>query len=118
MSDHVIPARVYYMVFATLLLLTLVTVEVAFYDLGILTFQVALLIATTKATLVILYFMHVRYGGGLTGIFVAAGFIFLAILIAFTLFDLVSRPWQYQPDDSGFSLYFAPLQPGLEALRH
>lgn len=103
MSEHVLPRRVYYMVFATLLLLTLITVEVAFYDFGWLTFQVALLIASTKALLVILYFMHVKYSGGLTGIFVASGFIFLAIMMAFMFADLKSRPWQYQPDDSGFS---------------
>jgi cytochrome c oxidase subunit IV len=103
MSDHVLPRRVYYMVFATLLLLTLITVEVAFYDLGWLSFQVALVIASTKALLVILYFMHVRYSGGLTGIFVAAGFVFLAIMMVFTMTDQETRPWQYQPDDSGFS---------------
>ncbi len=103
MSEHVLPRRVYYMVFATLLLLTLITVELAFYDLGWLSFQVALMIASLKATLVILYFMHVRYSSGLTGIFVAAGFVFLAIMMLFTLADLETRPWQYQPDSSGFS---------------
>jgi len=103
MSAHVVPKKIYYMVFATLLLLTLITVEVAFYNLGILNFEVALGIAVTKATLVILYFMHVRYSSGQTAIFVASGFIFLAILLAFTFADLKSRPWQYQPDGTGFS---------------
>ncbi|UCF36045.1 MAG: cytochrome C oxidase subunit IV family protein [Acidobacteriota bacterium] len=104
MSEHSIPARIYYLVFATLLLLTLITVEVAFYDLGILTFGVALGIACFKAALVILYFMHVRYSSGLTGIFVAAGFVFLAIMLTFFLLDASSRDWQYQPDSSGFSM--------------
>jgi cytochrome c oxidase subunit 4 len=104
MSEHKIPKRVYYLIFATLLLLTVITVEVAFYDMGILSFPVALGIACFKSTLVILYFMHVRYGSGLTGLFVSAGFIFLAILVVFTLLDLNTRDWQYQPDESGISL--------------
>jgi len=48
--------------------------------------------------------MHVRYSSGLTGLFVSAGFIFLAILLAFTLLDLNTRDWQSQPDESGISL--------------
>jgi cytochrome c oxidase subunit IV len=108
MSQHVIPKRIYYLVFVALLMLTVLTVEVAFVDLGWMNFEIALGIACFKATLVILYFMHVRYSTGLTGIFVAAGFIFLAILIALTLGDVETRPWQYQPDPSGISL-FLPL---------
>lgn len=108
MSEHSISTRVYYLVFATLLLMTMITVEVAFFDLGILSFSVALVIACFKAMLVILYFMHVRYSSGLTGIFVAAGFIFLAIMLTFTLLDSASRNWQFQPEETGFSL-FLPL---------
>lgn len=104
MSGHKIPSRIYYLIFATLLLLTMITVEVAFYDLGILSFPVALGIACFKSTLVILYFMHVRYSSGLTGLFVSAGFIFLAIMLVFTLLDLGTRDWQFQPDESGISL--------------
>jgi cytochrome c oxidase subunit 4 len=104
MSHHTIPSRVYYLIFATLLLLTLITVEVAFYNLQILSFPVALAIACTKATLVVLYFMHVRYSSGLTGLFVSAGFIFLAIMLVFTLADLLTRDWQYQHDGTGISL--------------
>ena len=104
MSEHRIPKRVYYLIFATLLLFTMITVEVAFFDIGILSFPVALGIACFKSTLVILYFMHGRYSSGLTGLFVSAGFIFLAILLAFTLLDLNTRDWQSQPDESGISL--------------
>jgi cytochrome c oxidase subunit 4 len=104
MSDHVLPRGIYYLIFATLLLLTLITVEVSFYDLGILSFQVALLIASTKAMLVILFFMHVKYESGLTALFVGAGFVFLAIMLLFILGDLLSRGWQYQPESAGFSL--------------
>jgi cytochrome c oxidase subunit 4 len=105
MAGHKIPTRIYYLVFATLVLLTLLTVEVAFYDLGLLSFWVALGIASTKGTLVVLYFMHVRYSSGLTGIFVASGFTFLAIMLLFFLIDQYSRDWQFQPDATGFSLF-------------
>ena len=104
MSHHIVSRRVYALIFATLLLLTLITVEVAFYDFGLLNFTLGLVIASSKATLVVLYFMHVRYSSGLTGVFVAAGFIFLAILLTFLFADLLSRGWQYQPESSGFSM--------------
>jgi cytochrome c oxidase subunit 4 len=61
MSQHVVPAKIYAVIFATLLLLTLVTVDVATYNFGMMNIYIALAVATTKATLVILYFMHVRY---------------------------------------------------------
>ena len=108
MSDHVIPKSVYAMIFVTLLILTLLTVEVSFWNLGILNFHMALLIASTKSMLVILYFMHVRYKSGLTGLFVATGFIFLGFLLIFTLADLFTRSWQYQPDTSAFSMLILP----------
>lgn len=90
---HIVPKRIYYLVFATLFLLTLVTVDVAFYDLGLLSLPVALLIATGKATLVIVYFMHVRYSSPLTWIFAGAGFFWFLILIGLTLSDYLTRHW-------------------------
>jgi cytochrome c oxidase subunit 4 len=97
MAQHVLPQRVYILVFVTLLLLTLVTVEVAFLNLGLLNFPLAFTIATCKASLVILYFMHVRYGSRLTWVFAGAGFLWLAILIAFTMSDIRTRSWQSAP---------------------
>ncbi len=91
--QHIVPRRVYYLVFATLLLLTLVTVDVAFYNLGFLSTPVALAIATCKALLVIFYFMHVRYSPPLTWAFAGAGFLWLLILIALTLSDYLTRNW-------------------------
>lgn len=104
MSTHPDLFRIYSLIFVTLLILTVLTVEAAFFGMGWLNFPLALGIACFKSTLVLLYFMHARYSGGLTGIFVAAGFIFLAILLLFTLTDLGTRDWQYQPDSAGFSL--------------
>ena len=91
MSQHVIPQRIYILVFVTLLLLTLVTVDVAFYDAGWLNLYIALTIATCKALLVILFFMHVRYSPRLTWVFVGAGFFWLVILFVFTLGDYLTR---------------------------
>jgi cytochrome c oxidase subunit 4 len=88
---HVVPLRIYLAVFATLLVLTAVTTAVAFVDLGRMNVVIMLTIAVTKATLVILYFMHVRYADRLTWLVVGSGFVWLLLLIGFTMSDLVTR---------------------------
>ena len=94
MTEHVVPhVRIYWVVFITLLLLTLVTLDVAFYNVGAMNIYIALAVATTKATLVLLYFMHVRYAPPLTAVFAGVGFIYLIILLAFTLSDFLTRAW-------------------------
>ena len=93
MSAHVVPRKVYYAVFAALLVLTAVTTAVAFVDLGPGNTVVALGIAFLKATLVALFFMHVKYSPRLTQVVVAGGIFWLAILILLTLSDFVSRGW-------------------------
>ncbi len=93
MSEHVVPFKIYAVIFATLLLLTLVTVDVATYNFGMMNIYIALAVATTKATLVILYFMHVRYAPALVAVFAAAGFVWLVLLIGFTLSDFITRGW-------------------------
>ncbi len=93
MSQHIVPMRVYFVIFFALMILTATTVWVAFFDLGPVNDAVALGIASTKAMLVILYFMHVRYSSRLTWIFAAVGFFFLFILLAFTLSDVLTRDW-------------------------
>ncbi len=92
-STHVLPLRIYFGVFLALLVLTGTTVAVAFVDLGPLNNVVALGIATFKAMLVILYFMHVRYATRLTGIVLVSGFFWLAIMVGLTLSDYVTRGW-------------------------
>ena len=93
MSEHVVPRKVYYAVFAALLVLTAVTTAVAFVDLGPWNTVVALGIAFLKATLVALFFMHVKYSPRLTQVVVAGGLFWLAILIVLTLSDFMSRGW-------------------------
>lgn len=90
---HVMPRRVYYAVFATLIVFTAVTVAVAYLDLGPLNTVVAMAIASTKATLVMLYFMHLRYSDRLTWLMIAAAVAWLGLLIIITLSDYASRGW-------------------------
>jgi len=91
MARHIVPTRVYYFIFIALLILTGTTVWVAFIDLGVMNNVVALGIATLKAMLVVLYFMHVRYSSKLTWVYLAAGFLFLVILLSFTMSDFLTR---------------------------
>jgi cytochrome c oxidase subunit 4 len=81
----------YRAVFVTLILLTAVTVWVAFMDLGAMNNVVALGIATIKATLVLLYFMHVLHSSTLTKVAIAGGIVFFVILVVFVLADTVTR---------------------------
>ena len=93
MSEHIIPARTYVLVCAALLTLTLLTYAVAQIDLGPWNTVVALGIALIKASLVILFFMHVRYSSPLTVVFILGGLLWLGILMAGTLNDFVTRSW-------------------------
>jgi cytochrome c oxidase subunit 4 len=102
MSQHVVPVRTYLAVFATLLVLTFVTVAAARLDLGEpdvggvripVNVIVALSIACLKAVLVILFFMHVKYSGHLVQLVVASAFVWLFILVAITMSDYLSRGW-------------------------
>jgi cytochrome c oxidase subunit 4 len=92
-SIHVVPLRVYLLVFASLLVLTATTVAAAFVDLGTLNNVVAMGIAALKATLVVLFFMHVRYSTRLTGLVIGSGLFALAIMIGLTLIDYATRGW-------------------------
>ena len=90
---HVAPKSMYYAVFLALLVGTGLTVAAAFIDMGAMNNVVMLAIAGIKATLVILFFMHVRWSTRLTWVTVAAGFFWLLILFGLTMTDYVSRGW-------------------------
>jgi cytochrome c oxidase subunit 4 len=83
----------YYLVFLALLVGTALTVAVAFVDLGALNNVLMLGIAMTKALLVILFFMHVRWSTRLTWVVVASGFFWLLILFGLTMMDYLTRGW-------------------------
>ena len=93
MTEHVVPTKVYFRVFAALLVLTATTTAISFLDLGPWNTVAALAIAFFKATLVVLFFMHVKYSPRLTQITIAGGLFWLAILLALTLSDFLSRGW-------------------------
>jgi cytochrome c oxidase subunit IV len=97
MSGHVSPKSTYYAIFGALMVFTAITVGAAFVNLGALNFPVAISIAITKATLVILFFMHVKYSSRLTKMVVGMSFFFLGILFALTLTDYLSRGWYASP---------------------
>ena len=96
-TDHILPRSLYLGIFAVLMVLTMVTVGVAYVNLGQLNIVVALTVAIIKATLVVLYFMHVRYGSRLTWVFIGAGVFWLLILLTFLLTDYSSRGWMSLP---------------------
>ncbi len=93
MSGHVSPKSIYYSIFAALMVLTAITVAAAYVNLGQLNAPVALAIATFKATLVVLFFMHVKYSSRLTKLVVATSLFFLFILLAETMMDYATRGW-------------------------
>jgi cytochrome c oxidase subunit 4 len=94
MSGHIVPQKLYFTIFAILIGLTALTTWVASVHIASpWNTVVALAIAVCKATLVILFFMHIKYSSNLTRIAVVAGFFWLAILLTLTLSDILTRSW-------------------------
>jgi cytochrome c oxidase subunit IV len=90
---HIIPRRTYYIIFGVLMLCTYLTWQVAYFDLGPLNTVAALGIAFFKATLVVLFFMHVKYSTRLTWAVVLGSIFWLGILLTLTMNDYVTRLW-------------------------
>lgn len=93
MSEHIVHRKVYFSVFGALLVGTALTVLAAQVDFGRMNDVVAMSIALVKMTLVLLFFMHVRYSSRLIWVIVSAMFFWLVILLALTLTDYGSRTW-------------------------
>jgi cytochrome c oxidase subunit 4 len=93
LAQHIVGPRVYVTILFALLVGTALTVWASFVDLGVWNPVIALAIATTKAVLVVLYFMHVRYSSRLTMLTVGAGIFMFLVLISLTLADYISRAW-------------------------
>jgi cytochrome c oxidase subunit 4 len=94
MSEHIVQPRVYVAVFLALIVGTILTAWVAFFNFpGPLNAVVALTIAVIKATLVVLYFMHVRYSPRLIALVIASALFWLALLFALTISDYSTRGW-------------------------
>ena len=101
MSDHVSPVSLYITIFFALMIGTALTVAAAFVNLGTFNFPVAMLIAVIKASLVVWFFMHVKYQSHLTKLALATGLFFLVILVGETMIDYVSKS-------------FTPMPPSIE----
>jgi cytochrome c oxidase subunit IV len=94
MSEHIVtPTRTYVAVFVSLLVLTGLTYLAAIHDFGWMNTPIALGIALLKASLVVIFFMAVRYNTPLTKVVVVAGFLWLFILFGLTLNDYLTRSW-------------------------
>ena len=93
-SQHIVPIRTYFVIFGLLMLGTYLTVQAAFLDLGVFNTPIALAIAIIKATVVVLYFMHVKYSPRLTMLVVIGSVLWLGILLVMTLGDYVTRSWR------------------------
>ena len=94
MTEHIVPKRTYYIIFGILMLCTYITVQVAFFDLGAFNIVAALAIAVLKATLVVLFFMHVKYSTRLTWAVVVGSIFWLGILLVLTMGDYLTRSWR------------------------
>jgi len=94
MSEHIVPVKIYVTIFLALLVGTALTVIAAFMDFPWqLNTIVALTIATAKATLVVLYFMHVRYSTRLVWVIIGAALFWMGIMFALTFSDYWTRDW-------------------------
>jgi cytochrome c oxidase subunit 4 len=92
-DHHVVSPLEYSFVYAALIVGTVLTVIAAQFELGVFNPIVALGIACTKAVIVILFFMHVKYQSNLVKVTVGAGFFTFIVLITMTLVDYMSRAW-------------------------
>lgn len=92
-ENHIVSPKIYAIIFGLLILCTALTVAASYLELGTFNAVVALGIAIFKATIVVLFFMHVKYSSRLTKLTVAAGFFTFIVLLTMTLTDYVSRAW-------------------------
>jgi len=90
-TDAKTEARKYTLNLITLLILTLITVGASYIDFGQGNVVIALAIATVKATLVALFFMHLAHDKPVNGLIAVAGFIFLGLFLMFDLIDVTTR---------------------------
>jgi len=91
MSEHTVSRNVYFAVFGALIVLTVLTTAVAMVDLRVFNPIVAMTIAVTKATLVVLFFMHLRYSSRVTQLVAGAAIFWLILLFGLTLSDYLTR---------------------------
>ena len=92
-QHHVTPLSIYFGVFIALMVLTVLTVWVSTQHFGAWNVPIAMAIAIAKATLVILFFMHVIHSTRLTWVVIGSAILWLGVLFVLTFSDYVSRSW-------------------------
>ena len=92
-GEHIVSPKLYILIWIILLIFTGITTGVAFLDLGVFNPIIALVIAVTKASLVVLFFMHVKYSSKMIALVIGCGLFFLSILMVLTTSDYISRAW-------------------------
>jgi cytochrome c oxidase subunit 4 len=112
MPGHVVPKRIYFVIFGSLLALTALTTGMAHVNLGPWNTIVALVIACCKATLVVLFFVHLRWSTRLMRVVLLSALLWLVILISLTTTDFFSRDWTPIPEGWESSLVRPPTLPG------
>ena len=97
MSEHIVSPKIYFIIFSALMICTILTVYAATVDLNAyfpgLNIIVALVIATFKASLVVLFFMHGKYSSKRTQLVIICSVFWLAVMLFMTMSDYISRPW-------------------------
>jgi len=92
-EHHIVSPVIYLLIFGALLVGTATTVWASYLELGVWNPVIALAIACVKATLVVLFFMHVKYTSKLTMLTVGSGIFMFLVLIGMTLSDYFTRAW-------------------------
>lgn len=90
-KHHITTNKTYVIVWITLMVLTAVTVYVSYINFGILNIVIALVVASIKASIVALYFMHLKFEDSITWVFALFPLSLLALLIAMTITDTFTR---------------------------
>ena len=94
-AHHIVPKSTYYLIFTLLMIGTGLTWWVATIDLGAMNNVLMLTIAVIKATLVVLFFMHVKYSNKLTWVVILGSIFWLFILLVLTMNDYFTRAWSH-----------------------
>jgi len=112
MPGHVVPKKIDLFIFGARLALTALTTGMAYVDMGQGNTVVALIIACCKATLVVLFFVHLRWSTRLMRVVLLSALLWLVILISLTTTDFFSRDWTPIPESWESSLLRPPTLPG------
>jgi len=91
MSEHIVTRKTYVVVWALLMLFTALTFGLSYLDLGLWSAVIAVVIAATKATIIALFFMHIKYADGLTKVVALAALFWLGIMFVLTGTDFFTR---------------------------